>query len=182
MRVARALRRLARFRRSRRGAASVEAMLVFPLLFWVYAGSFVYFEAFRSYNVTVKASYTIGDILSRWTHVNETDMQGMNSLLRYLVQMPEGDTALRVSSVEFFDETYTVTWSWASTPGNELTNQRLNTLTDYLPVMHEGDTVIVTETIVPFRPGMRVGLQDRDWRNVVVTRPRFAGQLAWTGN
>lgn len=174
--------RLSRFRRSRRGAASVEAMLVFPLLFWVYAGSFVYFEAFRSYNVTVKASYTIGDILSRWTHVNDTDMEGMSNLLRHLVQMPGGDTSLRVSSIEYFNGDHLITWSWASNPGQELTPARLATLMDYIPQMASGDTVIVTETIVPFRPGMRVGLQDRDWRNVVVTRPRFAGQLAWTGN
>ena len=57
--------RLATFAQDARGSLSVEAALILPLLCWFYVASFVWFDAFRTQNANLKASYTLADMLSR---------------------------------------------------------------------------------------------------------------------
>ena len=88
----------ARFRREERAAVSTEFVLILPLLLWWYVGSFAFYDAFRDYNVTVKASYTLGDILSRQTEIDNDYLDGLESLLEF---MTAGTGAwLRVSSIK----------------------------------------------------------------------------------
>ena len=43
-------RLLRQFRSDERGASVLEAVIITPVLIWVYVGSFVFFDAFRTYS------------------------------------------------------------------------------------------------------------------------------------
>jgi len=60
---------LRRFFQDESGSASIELLIVLPLLAWIFFATFVFFDAFRAKSINVKATYTISDILSR--EVNE---------------------------------------------------------------------------------------------------------------
>jgi hypothetical protein len=170
---------LARFRDEDRAAISTEFVLILPLLLWWYVGSFAFYDAFRDYNVTVKASYTIGDILSRQTEIDNDYIDGLETLLEF---MTAGSGAwLRVSSIRYnSDEEYEVEWSYATDDHTVVTDARIYTWEydeDVLPIMAEGETIILSETYVPFTPAFNVGLSARWMSNLVVTRPRFTSQV-----
>jgi len=61
-------RKLRGFRSDERGYVTVEAMILLPVILWIFAACWVYFDAFRQQSVNQKASYTIGDMLSRETN------------------------------------------------------------------------------------------------------------------
>lgn len=169
----------ARFRREERAAVSTEFVLILPLLLWWYVGSFAFYDAFRDYNVTVKASYTLGDILSRQTEIDNDYLDGLESLLEF---MTAGTGAwLRVSSIKYSDDDgYTVEWSYATDDHQVVTDEKIYLWDfdeDYLPTMANGDTVILSETYVPFTPAFNVGLNSHWLSNIVVTRPRFTSQV-----
>lgn len=182
MRRLRPLVRLIRFGQADRGAISTEFVLVLPLLLWWYVGSFAFFDAFRDYNTNVKASYTIGDILSRQTEIDNDYLDGMEALLEYLTG--NTDAWLRVTSIKYSsDDGYTVEWSYATDDHTVLTDERIADWEfddDYLPTMGSGETIILSETYTAYMPAFNIGLNARTLGNQVVTRPRFTSQIVNT--
>ena len=56
---------LARFLRDQDGSASIEAVIMMPMVFWVYLAMFTFFQTYQEYYTNQKAAYTIGDMISR---------------------------------------------------------------------------------------------------------------------
>ena len=171
---------LQRFRRSEEGSISVEAMLLVPILMWAYLGTFVFFDAFRSQSTNLKAAYTIGDTLSRETrHVTPAYLDSLSAMHRFLIDEDNGLARLRITVYRYqqSDDTYRVQWSRVRGGGLELTDPVLATLRPQLPVMPNNEIAILVETWVGYSPTYSVGLEDFIFTDLVVTRPRFAGQL-----
>lgn len=169
-----------RFMRSEEGSISVEAMLILPILVWCYLGTFVFFDAFRSQSTNLKAAYTIGDTLSRETeYITPAYMDSLSALQTFLVDEDNGMARLRVSVYRFqeSDNTYRVNWSRTRGGGLQLTDTMLADLRSNLPRMLNAEIAILVETWVGYHPTYSVGLQDFTFTDLVVTRPRFAGQL-----
>ena len=82
-----ALRNLmARLRRREDGAMIVELVIMLPLLLWCFAGSWVFFDAYRTKAVNAHAAYTIGDTLSRETgYVTPDYLLSLKTLQQFLV-------------------------------------------------------------------------------------------------
>lgn len=174
---------LKKFREDRKGSVSIEFILILPLLGWWYAASFAFFDGFKDYNVTVKTAAVIGDIVSRQIEVDNDFLDGMETILEYMTNTNNGVWS-RVSSVKFTeDDGYTVEWSHATSSHDPLTTANVY-LYDWdelwLPNMANGETIILVETYVPYAQAFNVGLSDRTWRNIVVTRPRFTSQITNT--
>lgn len=167
--------------RNEEGAISVEFVIILPLLLSWYVGSFAFFDGFRDYNVATKAGYTIGDILSRQTEIDNDYLDGMEALLEQLTWADDA-VYIRVSSVTFTtDDGYEVDWSYVTAEANALTTEMIYLFDldeDYLPIMSSGESIIVVETYVPYVPAFGVGATARTWHHVVVTRPRFTSRLA----
>ena len=53
------------FARDIRGSLTVEAVVMFPMLFWAMLSMLVFFDAYRQNSLNVKAAFTIGDMISR---------------------------------------------------------------------------------------------------------------------
>lgn len=172
---------LARFGRDTKGQLSIEAALMIPLIVWIYVTTFTYFETFRADSTNVKAAYAVGDMLSRETNpVGQTYIDGMRDVFRYMTLARQAPW-IRVSVVGFDSQTndFNLQWSHASTGHDPAT---MAELAPSIPAMTPGDSVIVVETFMPYNPEYNIGLDPFTFRNVVVTRPRFAPQLLWTSS
>lgn len=56
------------FAKDTKGVVAVEVVVILPLLLWAVAAMAIYFDVFRTKSAAEKASYTIGDMLSRETN------------------------------------------------------------------------------------------------------------------
>lgn len=170
-----------RFRRDENGSATVEAMLMIPVLAWFFLATFVFFDAFRMQSVNIKASYTIGDTLSRETgYVTSNYLNGLFSLQDFLLDTDE-QRGLQITAYTFNQSRnrYEVRWSKGLGGMPALTTADLSGLRDILPVMPGGEIAILTRSRVHYRPVYEIGLDDFTFDEYTVTRPRFAPQLCW---
>ena len=93
-----------RFTRSEQGSLSIEAVLAIPILTWAIVATFVFFDAFKTQNVSQKATYTIADMISREEAPVDADyMTAMYELYDYL-SGDAGENALRTSVVEMTED------------------------------------------------------------------------------
>jgi Flp pilus assembly protein TadG len=174
----RALRaRLRGFREDEAGFISVETIIVMPLLLWVFLALFVYWDAFRTENTSIKSTYVIADMISREpAPVNTAYINGMHQVFRYMNRTPE-DTWIRVSSVQYrqSDNSYRVLWSRTTnaTRAPIHTTATMATQRHRLPILVDQDAVIVVETWRRFTPAFQVGLQRRTFDEFTVVRPRL---------
>jgi Flp pilus assembly protein TadG len=172
-----AARAIRRFVCDDSAAISVETVIVMPLLFFFYAGAFVFYDSFRSYNVTVKAAYAIGDVLSRQTTtITSDDIKGLERLYEYL-SFSNTDPWIRLTEVRRTASGTVVTWSYATDGHARHTNATLPKLSARVPEMAVNDRVIVLETYSPYTPAINVGVGAQVWENVIATRSRFASAL-----
>lgn len=168
------------FAKSERGGLSVEAVFALPMLVWAITATFVFWDAFKTLNVSQKATYTIADMLSRETgDVDDDYMTSMHEIFDFLAG-DSGENALRVSVVTLVEDTVTGTQSmelvW-SEGANVDRHQDLTNIQDRLPTLSLGEQIIVVESFQDWAPGFAVGLAAYRFREVALARPRFAPQL-----
>lgn len=174
-------RALRRFGRDGAGAISTEAVLVMPVLLWVFMAMFVYWDAYRVQNGHIKASYTVSDMISREnTAINTAYIFGMHEIYRYL-SMTDEATLMRVSSVQYriSDNSYRVLWSRTTSSGRAPahTTATMAAQRDRLPKMADSHTTLVVETWRDFTPVLSVGLPQRTFYQFTAVRPRFLSPL-----
>lgn len=174
------LHRPGRFLRECRGSVSVETVIVMPMLILALGMVVLLSGMFRSQTVSTKAAYTISDTLSRRVDpVDAAYLDGLAQLHRYLSQA-QHDVSLRVSSVAFdvdADE-YFVIWSYNPSGDGVLTTETINLGIDArLPTLATGETLILVEAGTQWRSFLPQVLADRDFNQIVFTRPRFTPQL-----
>lgn len=179
---------VSRFIRDQKGDASLEAVIVFPILLVIFAASWVYFDVMRQTAINQKANYTIGDILSRETEmVDETYIDNAQNLLYHLAQAEGDDVDLRVTVVQFDASgdsagSYGLVWSKARGDWSALNQGDISTYSHRLPILAPGDQTILVETRDWYEPTVSfVGLDAFDISTYSFTRPRFAPQLIFEG-
>lgn len=170
---------LKHFRTDERGASALESIIIVPALIWVFVSSFVFFDAFRTYNSSVKATYTVADVLSRQTRtVTAFDIEGMAELFNNLVRN-NGDVRMRVTQIHYTaaTDTMAVEWSYATNNEARLFTANLTDMEELLPQMADAERLLLVETFIPYRTAFDLGLDVITFRNFNFTRPRFAGQV-----
>lgn len=172
---------LRRFRSEEEGSLTIETLIALPLLVWVHLMALVFFDAYHSQSVSVKAIYTLADALSREAEVTPAYMDGLEDLHRFLVP-DSGGHRLRITTFRFNDDqdAYEVVWSRSRGGPAQLTTA---TLLPYvqggrLPPMTHGDVAVMTEGWVDHEPAADL-LDPFTYDDMVVTRPRLAPQLCW---
>ncbi len=172
-----------------RGSFSVEAILMFPMLVWGFMAMYVFFEGLRESNINLKATYSIADVLSRETEdINQIYLNNMNKIYAWLARAPE-TPRMRVTVVKWDEATETHQKWWSEGVGMEGLEEEdiAEVITPYVPIMADQAHAIVVETWVTYEPIMDIpifpiGMQETGIYNIVVTMPRFAGQLDWEGH
>lgn len=170
------------FARDEEGGLSIEAVFALPMLVWAITATFVFWDAFKTMNISQKATYTVADMLSREVApINDNYMTSMHEIYDFL-SGDAGANAIRVSVVTLTTNTTTNTdelqlvWSeGVNVPGyNDLA-----IIQDRLPSLSLGEQIIVVETEQEWAPAFAVGLASYRFREVALARPRFAPQLVW---
>ena len=172
-----------RFARKEEGGLSVEAVFALPMLVWAITATFVFWDAFKTLNVSQKATYTVADMMSRETQTIDGDyLTSMHELFDYL-STSQGDNALRVSVIAMEEDPSTGLKSyalvWSQGVGGIAGYSDLSVIQSRLPDMSPGDQMIVVESEQEWSPAFSVGLASYRFREVAISRPRFAPQLVW---
>lgn len=179
-----------RFWREDAAGMTVEAVMIIPLLFWAILATYSYFDVYHVRGLAVKGNFAISDLLSRETNpITPEYLAGIEDVFEYLTQ--SGDSSwLRVTVVHCDSDCddpdgrdLDLDWSEATDSHVSLTAQDLNsTYNDVIPLIAFGERVIMVETSLDYNPPFNTvldGLEPRTMRDVIMTRPRFSGQLAW---
>lgn len=107
---------LTRFARETRASASVELVIVLPLLAWALASSAVFFEGYKQRYNAEMAAQTVADIMSRETDLFTADyVDGLNTVFDFLADS-RYPTRIRVSSViwDSANDRHRLQWSYAT--------------------------------------------------------------------
>lgn len=170
------LRKLSRrFAREEDGTVISEAVIMLPLLVWAYVALFVYWDAYRSENTAVKASYTLADMITREIKdVDDNYITGLQTVFNFLLATNQ-DTGIVVSSVTWVQSRNQYEVLWSEARGLNVTVQGTASIQNFknrLPAMTDGDTVIVVQTNVEYVPLFEVGVPTFNYDQFIVTRPR----------
>ena len=95
-----------------RGTVAIEALMLFPVMAWIYLLSFVYFDSFRAKNSNSKAAYTIADAITRESEVDAAYINNMRTMLDMLT-VSRFPSKLRVTTITYSaaEAKYEVPWS-----------------------------------------------------------------------
>lgn len=186
-----------RFGRDEGASLSVEAALIAPLLFWAFLATYTYFDLYRVKNLSLKANYAISDLLSRETNVIDSNyITGAKNLFRYLTKS-DSSAWVRVSVVHCVDgcavkggdntgpRELSADWSRATDGIATFSDADINDQFDsIIPLLAAGERVIIVETTMDYQPAFSptlTGIGDQTFNDIVMTRPRFASQLCFSG-
>ncbi|PWE30524.1 hypothetical protein DDZ14_15315 [Maritimibacter sp. 55A14] len=175
-----------------RGIMAVEAALMMPVLAFFYMALYTWFDAQKNYGQSLKASYTVSDIIARHRQAMTPEfIDGLDTALNALDTTP-GDPWLRVSLVTYNKQkapNYFVLWSYASDGNDPLTQQQVVDMQpEEIPAMSDDDIVLLTETFITYEPIFNLGFDlgywktpefgNQTWDIKFATRPRFVSQMA----
>lgn len=170
-------RGVAGFGRNERGASAVEFALLAPVLLVLLLGTVTVFHLFRNAQNLEKATYTVGDILSRQTVVTPAVLTDMLSLVGHTVPIG-GAGALRVSSISKVGGALVV--DWTKTAGASASVGTSEIPMNVVPDIADGDSVLVTESFVPYTALISgFGLDAITFHYHAVQRPRFVGSIVF---
>lgn len=188
--------------RDEEGAISVEMVFVLPVLIWVLAAIHVFWDGYRASALSVKATSTLAEMVSRRTvPMNEPYVDGLRGMLDVLAsggqaggQARDGEGSLRVSVLRSLlpaemasgteptcgppHDTVALEWSRAAGPALDPVAS-VDALCDTIPVVAPGDQVVVLESRSPWRPLFASILEARDMTATAVTRHRFGHRFCW---
>ena len=175
--------RFATFLRDEDGLILAESLLMLPLLIWALVAMFIYWDVFRTINVTQKAAYGVADLLSRQRDTISLNFaNGLQNVMNFLT--PGGHPVrIRVTSIEYVAATGNYKLLFSFSPGGKvppLTETEVQAWKGTkVPTLNNGESVFVLETEVAFKAqlqtvlaGFLVGVEDGNYGQFIVTRPR----------
>ncbi len=170
-----------KFSRREDASVSVEAVLILPILIWAVTATLVMWDAFKTLNVTQKATYTIADMISRETeNISDNYLTSVFEIYGFLAASA-GENALRVSVVTLVEDedtnVQTLELLCSRGLGGILDYTNVSQIENRIPTMVPGDQMIVVETEHEWSPAFAVGLASYRFREVALARPRFAPQV-----
>ncbi len=167
----------ARFFHKQEGVVSIEAIIVFPLLFWSMWTAYTYFDGYRQGARNLKAAFAIADILSREkSDVNAQYITSMYELQQFMIA-DRSAVSMRISFVRWDedDERHYRLWSCVRGESFEkLNNETVLDLADRLPVMADNARMILVETKDLYTRPFKIGFGDHQFAidKFIFTQPR----------
>ncbi len=182
MTVSNLIKRFRAFLADQSASMSIEMVIVIPLLLFATTGGIAYWNAFNSNSRTAKVAYTLTDIMSRHTLVDNVDMAYLYNLQNKMLPNSVLKRRMRISSICFEDGQFQVMWSY-SVSGTDVQTlpvlEAADVPIDLMPDVEPQDSVILVELYGTWSPRfLNVGLDTMDWTNRLVTRPRFVKFIA----
>ncbi len=169
------------FRSDERGTITIEFVVVLPLLLFLFIGTIVFFDAYKSRALADSAAYTIADIVSRKEKI---DVDALNELLvlqAALLPKTSDDRWMRFTSIVYDadEDSYSVVWSKTS-GAIETVLEDDDIPLEKLPLMYDSETVILVDSYVPYVPiADWVGISAKTFETRVAISPRFFGEIKY---
>lgn len=180
--------RLRFFSRDNRGAVLVEFLILLPMMIWGFIGLVVYWDVFRTINVSQKAAYSIADLMSRQVIVKQTFLDGMDDILTFLTPGTT-NSWVRITSLRWdeglanttTDDKYVLIFSNTSNSSKAptYTQTTIQPLKPLIPALDNLTSVIIVETWVEYTPDFNIGvlnmapgLGGQTFTQFIVTNPR----------
>ncbi|MBN8632187.1 MAG: hypothetical protein J0L76_15195 [Rhodobacterales bacterium] len=190
-------RRFTTFLRDEDGLILVEGLIMLPLLIWAMVAMFIYWDVFRTINITQKASYSIADLLSRQRDtIPLAFANGLQNVIEFLT--PGGHPVkMRITSLECTSPTGTKLCNYSTgsykllfsySPGNKVTPLTQTDIQGWkgttatngkIAILNNGESVFVVESTVDFKAqlptvlaGFLIGVDSQTFGEFIVTRPR----------
>ena len=166
------LKFLRNFWKSEGGSIPIEGLYGGLLLLGWYAIAFQFYDAFRTRSVALRASYTVGDLISRERNaIGPKYVTGVKKVFDYIANAPNDKyTWLRVTlvsctatptdlrSCDGTSKQFAVEASYATQAGVSLhTQTTINQEAGRIPVMAAGDMAVVVETSFAYWPIFAMG-------------------------
>lgn len=172
---------VAGFRKSENGSASVELLLMVPLLSFITFSMVTFFAAFRAETDATRAATVLTDMVSREdTPVTPEFLAGVEGLMKTLIRSdPDPEFRLTAFTYDADDKSYLVAWSKDTGKYGSMDNTDINDVSDRLPILKDGQRAILMETSVNYEPMLDIGLGTRTFENFNVSAPRFVAQLCY---
>ncbi len=149
------------FARDERGVMLAEFLIMLPLVIWGLLALFVYWDVFKTINITQKAAYSISDLLSRQEVITPAFLNGLPGVLAFLTPGTQG-SRMRITSFEYNQTTNKYVVLFSCSPGNSidlpLTATNLDQMKPTIPIMDNMDSMILVETWVGYQPDFDTGL------------------------
>lgn len=173
---------MTKFHRDEKGSLSVEAVFAVPFLVLAVAMTTVFWDAFKTITVSQKATYTVADILSRESEVDDEFLTTLYEVYDFLAHSHE-PSAIRVTVIsQSFDadtNTTSTEIEWSEGRGGLEGIDDLTGMESRIPPMHDGEWLIVVESVQEWTPLFQIGLADYQFWDLSITRPRFSGTLVF---
>jgi hypothetical protein len=185
--------RFGSFLRDEDGLILAEGLIMLPLLIWALVAMFIYWDVFRTINITQKAAYSVADLLSRQKDtIPLAYANGLQEVMDFLT--PGGHPVkVRITSLECVSATgnkvcsaaegsYKLLFSYS--PENKVAGMMTESAIQNwkgtkIATLNNGESVFVVETTVEFKAqlqtalaGFMVGVEDATFGQFIVTRPR----------
>jgi Flp pilus assembly protein TadG len=165
--------------RNDQGVAAIEFALIIPLLLMLVVASVTLFQLFTASKTSEKSTFTVGDIVSRRTTVDNAFMLSTYQLFLRMTERAAPAVRFRVSSIVRTGSTHAIAWSYAVAPQTALTVSGLPTTK--MPLLSNGDSLILVETTVkPPSVSSFLPFVVSDYTNMEFVRPRFTAAIAKT--
>lgn len=173
-------KKLRQFAKDESGVIMTEFLIVLPLMTWTIMALVVWWDTWRTINEGQKAAYAVADLVSRQKEVDMNFINGMETVMEGLMERPNV-ISMRITSVRWiYDEireTGRYSLIFSRSPNGKKTpltaSDVNNDLRHLIPVMNSGESTVILETWTKYYPAFDVGIPVSDFRNFIVTKPRF---------
>ncbi|CUH40749.1 hypothetical protein JSE7799_03484 [Jannaschia seosinensis] len=173
-----------RFLSNEDGSMSIEAVLVLPLLCFLFMAGFSYFDGYRRDATMSKATYAVADLLSRRRDVvRPFDLEGLENIYETMVFSTEEETYMRFTEIERVpdaDGGLQITWSYATDGQKAMSDRALDLLKGRIPRFDIGKRVLLVQAYTIDQPDFRVFLPDRIVDTIHLVSARYERCIAFS--
>jgi hypothetical protein len=167
-----------KFYKNERGVLVTEFMFMLPALMLCFLGMFVFFDAFHKWMKFTTASYTISDLLSRQTIVDDDFILSLDGVFDTISGSRDRENSwLRVTSVKKSGGNLTILWSIETSDFPQTTPVAVD-IEDLIPNSTIDEHMLLVQSYSPYSPGFSwVGLNGITLRENIAISSRFSSKL-----
>ena len=138
-----------KFKSDNTGVMTMEFMVLLPILLMWFAGTFVFFDAFHKWMKSMKATYTVADILARQKTIDDQYIFDLDRIFDKISHSRNNDeTWMRVSHIRYANDLLELHWSTETKDETSVTGVpgesfSLGDVKDYIPTLEVGEYITV---------------------------------------